>query len=72
MRKVDMATYLDRPERYSLLPGDAPGAPSCPYGNQYRWVGYDRKREEFVRFTKSVFKRVMASVAPSPSERKGE
>jgi hypothetical protein len=62
MRKVDMTTFLAEPDRYALRPGDTPGAPSCPYGNQYQWVGYDREMQEFVRFTKSVFKRLITDV----------
>ena len=65
MRKVDMATFLADPDRYELRTGDVPGAPSCPYGNQYQWVGYDLEAQEFVRFTKSVFKRLIAAQEPT-------
>lgn len=59
MRKIDMLTYLQEPARYELRAGDAEGAPPCPYGNQYAWVGYDKELEEYVRFTKSVFKKLV-------------
>ncbi len=56
MRKITMEDYLAEPTRYELRPGAEAGAPSCPYGNQYQWVGFDRQTQEYVRFTKSVFK----------------
>lgn len=51
-----MADYLEQPERYALVSGDKPDAPVCPYGNQYKWIGFDKLTQEYVRFTKSVFK----------------
>jgi hypothetical protein len=51
-----MQEYLQAPARYELRPGSAKGAPPCPYGNQFEWVGYDKETETYVRFTKSVFK----------------
>ena len=56
MRRVNMEMYKANPERYSLRPGNSEGAPPCPYGNTYQWIGYDNEVEEYVRFTKSVFK----------------
>jgi hypothetical protein len=56
MRKVTMEEYLLAPARYELRPGSAEGAPSCPYGNQFEWIGYDKETATYVRFTKSVFK----------------
>lgn len=56
MEKIDMATYQSAPERYELRSGDSPGAPSCPYGNTYQWIGFDKQNQAYVRFTKSVFK----------------
>lgn len=54
--KVDMEKYLAEPHRYELRSGQTDGAPLCPYGNHYTWVGYDREAQMYVRFTKSVFK----------------
>ena len=51
-----MAMYSLNPSRYSLEKGDKDGAPNCPYGNVYQWIGFDKELNEFVRFTKSVFK----------------
>lgn len=51
-----MEEYLLTPTRYELRPGSAEGAPPCPYGNQFEWIGYDKEMGVYVRFTKSVFK----------------
>jgi hypothetical protein len=56
MRKVDMKTYLAHPDKYQLREGSRSDAPNCPYGNKYKWIGYDLSKEEYIRFTKSVFK----------------
>ena len=56
MRKVDMKSFLETPDRYQLRSGHEAGAPTCPYGNHYQWVGFDTQLKEYVRFTKSVFK----------------
>ena len=54
-----MAEYKMAPERYVLKPGDSEGAPPCPYGNTYKWIGFDLELGKYVRFTKSVFKLVV-------------
>ena len=51
--------YISQPERYELREGSAEGAPLCPYGNRFEWVGYDLERQEYVRFTKTVFKKLV-------------
>lgn len=51
-----MEQFLHSPSRYMLVDGNVEGAPLCPYGNYYQWIGYDLDLEEYVRFTKSVFK----------------
>ena len=56
IRKVNMEQYLLSPEQYKLVSGDNDGAPLCPYGNHFEWIGYGTISEEYVRFTKSVFK----------------
>ncbi|MFK7935361.1 MAG: hypothetical protein AB8G22_17740 [Saprospiraceae bacterium] len=56
LRKVNKEMYLQQPERYELRRGTALDAPLCPYGNHFEWIGYDKEQEEYVRFTKSVFK----------------
>jgi hypothetical protein len=62
MRKIDMETYLLNPIQYELRDGNTPDAPSCPYGNKYQWIGYDLDAKEYVRFTKSVFKKLVEAV----------
>jgi len=59
MRKVNMEEYLLDPNRYELRTGDREDAPLCPYGNQYQWIGFDLKEAEYLRFTKSVFKKLV-------------
>ena len=56
---IDSALFRKDPDRYELRPGNTEGAPLCPYGNQYEWIGFDLKNNSFVRFTKSVFKSVL-------------
>ena len=51
-----MQEYRSEPERYEIRSGSLADAPSCPYGNRYQWIGYDLLEQEYVRFTKSVFK----------------
>lgn len=54
-----METYLRDPDRYELRSGQEDAAPSCPYGNNYQWIGFDRATQNYVRFTKSVFKKLV-------------
>ncbi len=57
--KVNMETYLRTPDRYELRSGQEEAAPSCPYGNKYQWIGFDKELQTYVRFTKSVFKKLI-------------
>ena len=59
---IDTNTFDQDPERYELRKGSEEGAPACPYGNEYEWVGFDLKAEIYVRFTKRVFKRLISQV----------
>ena len=59
IRKVNMQEYRLDPDRYELRSGHEAGAPLCPYGNHYQWIGYDKITAEYVRFTKSVFKELI-------------
>ena len=52
--------HLD-PLRYELRKGDSDLAPLCPFGNNYEWIGYDLELKEYIRFTKSVFKKLVNS-----------
>lgn len=60
IRKVNKAEFLTHPGRFELRSGNTEGAPLCPYGNHYEWIGYDLKKNEYLRFTKSVFKLLVA------------
>lgn len=60
MTKVDMEAFQADPSRYELRNGNRTDAPLCPYGNRYEWIGYDYEKQEYVRFTKSVFKMLVA------------
>lgn len=62
MRKVNVATYLENPNRYELRMGSEEGAPACPFGNHYAWIGYDKEEKEYVRFTKRLFKRLIRNL----------
>jgi len=59
LRKVNMELFLKNPDRYELRSGLADDAPSCPYGNKYQWIGFDKETQSYVRFTKSVFKKLV-------------
>lgn len=59
IRQVNMQEYKLKPDRYELRSGLEQDAPSCPFGNRYEWIGYDLLKKEYVRFTKSVFKKLI-------------
>jgi len=42
--------------------GTRPDAPPCPFGHRFKWIGFDKEKKEYVRVTKSVFKRLISSV----------
>ena len=56
LRLVDANEVNQNPNRYELKV-DPPNPPLCPYGNPQKYVGYDNQTGEYVRLTKSVFKR---------------
>jgi len=62
LRKVNMMEFLLDSKRYELRSGQEEEAPSCPYGNSYQWIGFDLKQKEYVRFTKSVFKKLIKNI----------
>ena len=51
-----MEIFNIEPSRFILKKGTEEGAPLCPYGNHYQWIGFDLKENKYVRFTKSVLK----------------
>lgn len=50
------------PDRYELRKGTLPDAPPCPYGHRFKWIGYDKQEMQYVRVTKSVFKRLISKL----------
>ncbi len=56
LRVVDAKEIEQNPNRYKLKV-DPPNPPLCPFGNPQKYVGYDNQTGEYVRLTKSVFKR---------------
>lgn len=55
MEKITAEDYQKNPTRYIIVAGDEEGAPTCSYGHVQNWVGYDTVLKQYVRFTKSVF-----------------
>ena len=64
MDRVTAEMYAQNPERYTLVEGSTPDAPSCKYGNTLKWVGYDKVNSVFVRYTKTVYNRLISGVEP--------
>ena len=61
---INAEAFDQSPGRYELREGTRSDAPSCPYGNRYEWIGYDKVDGKYVRVTKSVFKRLIRKIAP--------
>ena len=59
---VTSAEFNLMPERYELRNGNLPDAPPCPYGNSYKWIGYDKENRRYVKVTKSVFKKLIGNL----------
>ena len=60
--RITAEDYDLSPQRYELRDGNQPDAPPCPYGNRYKWIGYDKQEQKYVRFTTSVFKRLIKEI----------
>ncbi len=56
---ITSEVYELDPTRYELRKGNTEGAPLCPFGNHFKWIGYDTKTKSYIRVTKSVFKRLI-------------
>nr|WP_297308267.1 hypothetical protein [uncultured Flavobacterium sp.] len=59
MEKINAVIFQNQPNRYILISGNSKDAPSCPYGNKYQWIGFDLQEKKYIRFTKSVFKKLV-------------
>ena len=53
------------PERYEIRKGTLPDAPPCPFGHRFKWIGFDKEDKQYVRVTKSVFKRLITELDQS-------
>ena len=62
IKKISKADYDLEPNRYELRDGREDKAPLCPYGNHYKWIGFDLITKKYVRFTKSVFKLLLNKI----------
>ena len=56
---VTAKEYDLSPGRYELRKGTEENAPLCPFGNHFEWIGFDKEGNNYVRFSKSVFKRLI-------------
>ncbi len=59
LKVITADLYKASPQRYELRKGNVEGAPLCPFGNQFEWIGYDLEDQVYVRMTKSVFKKMI-------------
>lgn len=59
---VTAKVYNLSPTRYSLRKGTLADAPPCPFGHRFKWIGFDEVEQKYVRFTKSVFKRLIGAL----------
>lgn len=53
--KVYKAKFNEDPERYELRKG-FPDFPSCPYGNSFSMLGFDKKENRYVWLVSSIIK----------------
>jgi len=58
---ITAEVYNFTPSRYELRKGTLPDAPPCPFGNRFKWIGFDKKEKKYVWVTKSVFKKLIAT-----------
>ena len=59
MRRIIMNDFIKNPDRFELRSGLESGAPKCPFGSHYKWIGFDTVKKEYIRFSKSVFKKMI-------------
>jgi hypothetical protein len=58
LRVVDAEAYRNDEDRYVLRVND-PAAPLCPYGNKRVYIGFDKYKNNYIRFTKSILKKLL-------------
>ncbi|MFT5821112.1 MAG: hypothetical protein ACI8ZM_002361 [Crocinitomix sp.] len=55
MRKIFLDEFDADPENFELR-GGFENFPACPFGNQFKVLGYDKANKEYVRFVKAILK----------------
>ncbi|MBK7807294.1 MAG: hypothetical protein IPJ51_13455 [Saprospiraceae bacterium] len=55
---VDAEAYRNDEDRYVLRVND-PEAPLCPYGNKRVYIGFDRYKNNYIRFTKTILRKLL-------------
>lgn len=58
LRVVDVEFYQMDESRYDLRVND-PEAPLCPYGNKRVYIGFDRYKNNYIRFTKTILRKLL-------------
>lgn len=59
VRVIDSRQFDQNPNNFELRVNDI-NAPLCPFGNQRKFIGFDKQRNEYIRFTKSVLKKLIS------------
>lgn len=59
IRVIDRRQFDQNPDNFELRVNDA-NAPLCRFGNRRKLIGFDKQRNEYIRFTKSVLKRLIS------------
>jgi len=57
-RVVDAESYRMDEGRYELRVND-PEAPICPYGNKRTYIGFDRYKNNYIRFTMTILRKLL-------------
>ena len=58
LRVVDAESYRMDESRYELRVNDLE-APLCPYGNKRVYIGFDRNKNNYIRFTKTLLRKIL-------------
>jgi len=59
IRIIDKRQFDQNPDDFELRVNDV-NAPLCQFGNRRKLIGFDKQRNEYIRFTKSVLKRILS------------
>lgn len=59
IRIIDKRQFDQNPNNFELRVNEV-NAPLCPFGNQRKFIGFDKEKNEYVRFTKSVLKKILS------------